>query len=126
MQTISTPRSKPQRSRWAAFVNSDIPTAVLFLLPSAVILGVFAFYPIADVIRLSLFKWDNMGPVQTFVGAGNFRALFGSARFWNSLLVTLEYALVVTAVSVVGGLVLAASRLVMPHGTPRCGQAPRA
>ena len=107
MQTISTPLPKPQRSRWAAITNSDIPTAVLFLLPSAVILGVFAFYPIADVIRLSLYKWDNMGPVQTFVGAGNFRALLGSARFWNSLFVTLEYAVVVTAISIAGGLVLA-------------------
>jgi multiple sugar transport system permease protein len=86
---------------------SDIPTAVLFLLPSVLILGVFSFYPIVDVIRLSLYKWDNMGPVRTFVGGDNFRALLGSGRFWNSLAVTFEYALVVTAASIVGGLVLA-------------------
>ena len=36
-----------------------------------------------------------------------FRALLGSARFWNSLFVTFEYALVVTAISIAGGLVLA-------------------
>ncbi len=86
---------------------SDIPTAVLFLFPSVLILGLFSFYPIVDVIRLSLYKWDNMGPVRTFIGGDNFRALLGSARFWNSLAVTFEYALVVTAASIVGGLVLA-------------------
>ena len=87
--------------------RSDISTALLFLLPSLVILGVFNFYPIAGVFRLSFFKWDNLSPVKTFIGLDNFIRLFQSERFWNSLKVTAEYTLVVTAVSLLLGLVLA-------------------
>ena len=87
--------------------RSDIPTALLFLLPSLVILGVFNFYPIAGVFRLSFFKWDNLSPTKTFIGLDNFIRLFQSERFWNSLKVTAEYTLVVTAVSLFLGLVLA-------------------
>ena len=87
--------------------RSDISTALLFLLPSLVILGVFNFYPIAGVFRLSFFKWDNLSPVKTFIGLDNFIRLFQSERFWNSLKVTAEYTLVVTAVSLLLGLLLA-------------------
>ena len=89
---------------WRRFRHSDIPTAALFLLPAVVILGVFSFYPIGSALRLSLFKWDNLAPVQTFVGLDNYVSLFQSSRFWNSMLVTLEYTVGVTAVSLAGGL----------------------
>jgi multiple sugar transport system permease protein len=87
--------------------RSDIPTALLFLLPSLLVLGVFNFYPIAEVFRLSLFKWDNLSKVKTFIGLDNFISLFQSERFWNSMKVTGEYTIVVTAVSIFLGLVLA-------------------
>jgi len=107
MLTDLSHSTRPHRSWWRRLTASDLPTALLFLLPTALILGVFAFYPIAAVIRLSLFKWNNMGPVQTFIGVDNYRVLFSSTRFWNSLLVTFEYAIVVTALSIFGGLILA-------------------
>lgn len=87
--------------------RSDIPTALLFLLPSLLVLGVFNFYPIAEVFRLSLFKWDNLSKAKTFIGLDNFISLFQSERFWNSMKVTGEYTLVVTVVSIFLGLVLA-------------------
>lgn len=87
--------------------RSDIPTALLFLLPSLLILGVFNFYPIAEVFRLSFFKWDDLSKVKTFIGLDNFVTLFQSDRFWNSLTVTAEYTLVVTALSIAFGLMLA-------------------
>lgn len=107
MQSVSASSGRPRRTLWARLAGSDILTAVLFLLPSVVILSAFSFYPIFDVLRLSLYKWDNMGPVRTFIGFDNFRSLLGSERFWNSLLVTFEYALVVTAASIAAGLLLA-------------------
>ena len=87
--------------------HSDIPTAIIFLAPSLLILGTFNFYPIAEVFRLSLFKWDNLSSIKTFIGFDNFISLFHNARFWNSLIVTGEYTLVVTALSIFLGLVLA-------------------
>ncbi len=87
--------------------RSDIFTALLFLAPSLVILGTFNFYPIAEVFRLSLFKWDNLSQVKIFIGLENFVTLFKSDRFWNSLEVTGEYTLIVTAFSIFLGLILA-------------------
>lgn len=107
MQAGSAFHDKEKPSWWDMAAESDGITAVLFLLPSVVILGLFSFYPIVEVLRLSLYKWDNMGPVRTFIGGDNFRALFSSARFWNSLAVTFEYALFVTATSILAGLILA-------------------
>lgn len=92
---------------WQRFWASDVPTAILFLLPAGIIMGVFNFYPLAAVFRLSLFKWDHLAPVQTFIGLGNYRALLQSARFWNSLFVTFKYTAIVTLVSIAIGLVLA-------------------
>lgn len=92
---------------WERLRHSDIPTAFVFLLPALIVLSVFNFYPILEVLRLSLFKWDNMGPVKTFIGLNNYEALFKSSRFWNSLTVTFEYAVVVTVVSILAGLLLA-------------------
>lgn len=91
------------RSSW----RSDLPTALLFLLPSVLVLGLFSFYPIADAFRLSFFQWDNLAPVKTFIGLGNYQALFDSSRFWNSMRVTFEYTSVVTVASIALGLVLA-------------------
>ena len=88
-------------------LSKDWLTAIIFLLPSLVILGVFNFYPIADVIRLSFYKWDNLSPHQTFIGLQNYNSLFHSDRFWNSIQVTFEYTIVVTAISIVLGLILA-------------------
>lgn len=87
--------------------RNDLFTALLFLFPSLLILGVFNFYPVGVVFFLSLFQWDNLSKIKTFIGLGNFVALANSNRFWNSLAVTAEYALVVTAVSIFIGLVLA-------------------
>jgi len=101
------PSSSSLSSLWRRFRHSDIPTAALFLLPAVVILGVFSFYPIGSALRLSLFKWDNLAPVQTFVGLDNYASLLQSSRFWNSMLVTIEYTLGVTLVSMLGGLCLA-------------------
>ncbi len=87
--------------------SKDWPTALLFLFPSILILGTFNFYPIADVIRLSFYKWDNLAPEQTFIGLQNYFNLFHSERFWNSMVVTFKYTIIVTVISIGLGLVLA-------------------
>ncbi len=108
-EPLSVPRTSPmvQRSVWQRFWHSDTPTAVLFLLPSIIILGVFSFYPIGGALRLSLFKWDNLISQPSFIGLENYLTLFHSSRFWNSLWVTFKYTGGVTALSLATGLLLA-------------------
>ncbi|MBI9048638.1 MAG: sugar ABC transporter permease [Anaerolineaceae bacterium] len=85
----------------------DLPAAFFFLFPSLVLIIIFSFYPMAQTIRLSLFKWNNVASEPVFIGLKNYIYLFSSDRFWNSIQVTFTYTFVVTAVSVLGGLLLA-------------------
>ena len=104
---ISRPSFPNLRSLFVSLRSKDWPTALLFLFPSVLILGVFNFYPIVDVIRLSFYKWDNLAPKQIFIGLQNYINLFQSERFLNSMVVTLKYTIVVTVISIVLGLILA-------------------
>jgi ABC-type sugar transport systems, permease components len=90
------------KKRWG-----DLPIALLFLLPSLVLIIVFSFYPMFQTIKLSFYKWNDVGSTPVFWGLKNYLSLFSSDRFWNSLWVTAKYTVIVTAVSVIGGLLLA-------------------
>lgn len=61
--------------------RSNIYTAVMFLIPVLLVLAVFIFYSIYDSFRLSLFEWNGVSPEKTFVGFGNWEALFLDTRF---------------------------------------------
>jgi len=90
--------------RW---VRGDGGAALLFLLPSLVLLVAFCFYPMVSALRLSLYKWDNLAVDPVFTGLGNYIRLFTNDRFWNSLRITFLYTFGVTAISIIMGLVIA-------------------
>ena len=60
-----------------------------------------------ETIKLSFFKWNNVASEPVFTGLNNYIRLLSSERFWNSIKVTFSYTFVVTAVSILGGLLLA-------------------
>lgn len=78
-----------------------------YLLPSILIFGVFLFYPFFKTIVLSLYKTDKMGLPKRFVGLENYRKLLTSQAFYNSLLVTLIFVVIVVAGSMLLGLATA-------------------
>lgn len=90
------------KKRW-----SNITTIFLFLMPSFLLFAIFSFYPMISAIRLSFYKWDNLSVPPAFSGLSNYIDLFKNDRFWNSLRVTFIYTIVVTAVSIAIGLVIA-------------------
>ena len=93
------PRSARLRTTLAAY---------LLLLPGLVIALVFTYYPALYVLRLSLFEWDLISPVQRFAGLDNFRRLLsGDSGFWNSLRRTVEYGALYLPLSLLAGLGLA-------------------
>ncbi|WP_432627642.1 carbohydrate ABC transporter permease [Brotaphodocola sp.] len=73
-----------------------------YLIPSMLIFGVFLFYPFFKTIYLSLYKTNKMGEAKLFVGAGNYVDLLTSPSFYNSLVVTAIFVLIVVA----GGMAL--------------------
>lgn len=85
----------------------QLPTALLFLLPAAVILGVFNFYPALYSLYLSFFDWNGLSLTKQGVGLANYARLLGSSEFWNSLRVTALYAGGMTVGSLALGLAAA-------------------
>ena len=65
--------------------------AYLYLLPTILILGTFHFLPIFYAFYVSLNNWGLIN--KGFVGLANYAEALGSPDLWNSMLVTLSYAL---------------------------------
>lgn len=59
-------------------------TPYLFLLPAGIILGLFFFYPLIEVIRLSFTKYSIVRPAQ-YIGIANYTTLINDPIFWKSL-----------------------------------------
>lgn len=87
--------------------REQIVTALLFLVPALVILGVFVVYPIINAGYTSLTSWNGFDPVKEFIGLDNYVRLVQDPAFWNSLLVTVVYATGVCVLSVATGLAVA-------------------
>jgi ABC-type sugar transport system permease subunit len=80
-------------------------TAYLLLLPSAVILGVFGIAPLLYAAVLSLYATRRgVGP---YVRFGNYARAFDNPEFWNSVSVTLWYALGTVPVTLVASFIIA-------------------
>lgn len=73
-----------------------------YVIPALVIFSIFLFYPFFKTIYLSMFKTNKMGEAKLFVGAGNYIELLQSESFYNSLMVTAVFVVIV----VVGGMAL--------------------
>ena len=85
--------------------------AYLYILPALLILSAFLLWPVIYSVVLSLLRWDFLSPTRPFVGLDNYRDLYTSDDFHNSLRVTLFY--VVFSVPVRIALALGLAHLVL-------------
>jgi raffinose/stachyose/melibiose transport system permease protein len=60
-------------------------TVVFFLLPAALIYGLFVLYPIVQAAFYSLYRWKGLGPLQDYVGLQNFRQILTDEVFRQAL-----------------------------------------
>jgi len=88
-------------------MNDETKTAIVCITPALLIIGAFTLLPIFYSFYLSLTDWDGFSPIKNFVGFSNYLELISSSDFWRSVGVTLYYAIGLTTISVVAGLVLA-------------------
>lgn len=65
--------------------NENTLTAALFLLPSLIALAVFIVWPIFDSFRLSLYEWNGVDPVKTWLGGANWSRLVQDGVFWRAV-----------------------------------------
>lgn len=81
--------------------------AYLYLVPCFLVFGVFLFYPFFKTIYLSFFKTDKLGQPKLYVGLENYKNLLTSESFYNSIIVTLIFVVIVVAGSMLLGLTAA-------------------
>ncbi|WP_281889661.1 carbohydrate ABC transporter permease [Paenibacillus sp. YYML68] len=85
--------------------------AYLFLAPSLVLFTIFLFYPLVKSVYLSLHLTDPRGRIAAYAGLDNFKELFASDLFYQSLGVTLGF----TALTVPTGIALALLLAALTH-----------
>ena len=78
-----------------------------YLIPCFAVFAVFLFYPFVKTIYLSMFLTDKLGNAKIFVGAENYIDLLTSESFYNSIVVTLIFVVIVVIGSMLLGLVAA-------------------
>lgn len=78
----------------------DILKGYWYILPAILILTVFMFWPFVQTLHRSLFLTDKFGKNVDYIGLSNYRELFYSPQFWNSIFVTLRFVIYVVCVGV--------------------------
>ncbi|MDQ6671655.1 MAG: sugar ABC transporter permease [Chloroflexota bacterium] len=79
----------------------------LFVLPSALILLVFVYWPILQALLLSIQQWQFGSGTQGWVGLANYGRLLNDPRVWNAFRNTLYYTAVVVPLGIAISLALA-------------------
>ncbi|MDK6368888.1 MULTISPECIES: carbohydrate ABC transporter permease [unclassified Aerococcus] len=95
------PMVKKEKSTWKKLQG------YVYLIPAILILVLFMFWPFIQTIVRSGFLTDGMGRSTEFIFLDNYLELFQSASFWNSIIVTLKFVLIVVATGVIIGFTTA-------------------
>lgn len=84
---------------------------LLMLVPGLAMYLAFIIWPFANTIRVSFYNWSGLGPLDEFVGLGNYTNLFNRApinrQFSNALSNTAQVFLLSTVLSTFVGLMFA-------------------
>jgi sn-glycerol 3-phosphate transport system permease protein len=79
----------------------------LYLLPCLILFGAFVYLPFVKTIYLSLVLTNRRGEPVEFLGLENYKEIFASEAFYNSLFVTFKFVLMLVVPCIVIGLILA-------------------
>jgi sn-glycerol 3-phosphate transport system permease protein len=93
----------------------------ILLLPQALVIGLFFYWPSAEAIRQSLYIPDPFGLSEQFVGLGNFEFLLADRFYLSAFWTTAVFSFWVTLLSMGLALWLAvtADRIIKGSGTYR-------
>jgi multiple sugar transport system permease protein len=79
---------------------------LLFVLPAVLFTFVFFVIPLAMTVFMSLNDWPLLGQ-HRWIGLANYATLLNDNQFWNSLLFTTRYTLLITPVIFIFAFLLA-------------------
>jgi raffinose/stachyose/melibiose transport system permease protein len=81
--TRAVERSLPSRRRPIRW--GQLATITGFLLPAALLYSGLVLLPVVQAIYYSFFRWNGLGPLQNFIGLGNYTRLLGDRVFVAAL-----------------------------------------
>lgn len=91
-----------RRRRW-----KEWGLATVFLLPSAVIFGVFFFYPFVRIVYWGLYQQNRTGTAMRWVGWSQYNDVLFGDEFSSGLWITVKYVLYTVPAGLVLGILLA-------------------
>ncbi|MDQ0924531.1 multiple sugar transport system permease protein [Pseudarthrobacter sp. W1I19] len=98
------PRAGEKAPRRAS--RRDSYTGMLMLAPAVLLVAVFVIVPLVFAVVISLTNWPLVGEVE-FNGIENYVTAFADTVFWGSILYTLGFAVISTALGITVGYLLA-------------------
>ena len=84
----------------------DTKRAILFILPTYLVIITFIILPIFFAFYLSFNKWNLLSPMK-FIGVTNYSKLFRSEEFWKALINTVYYTFITVPLCVLFALMIA-------------------
>ena len=81
--------------------------ALVFLLPIAILMIVYIFYPIVDTFATSLYKWNGISADKTMIGLKNWTKLLQDTSFWTAFKNNLVVMVLSICIQIPVGLALA-------------------
>ena len=97
-----TPVPRHRSRRWR-----DAAVGYLFLIPSAIIFGVFFFYPLVRLFYLGLHQQNRFGTSERYVGWSQFGDVLTGDEFTSGLQISAKYVLFTVPLGLVLGVLLA-------------------
>jgi|TARA_A100001391_G_scaffold186905_1_gene156415 multiple sugar transport system permease protein len=106
--SANTPLALPRRKRRLKADDRYVIAPWLYLLPAALGLAIWVYWPLIDAFRLSLYQW-NMLPntAPQFVGLSNFTNIFALPKFWQAVRNTGVYVVGLLPLAVIIPLAIA-------------------
>lgn len=107
--TLAAPRDAARAAAARPERKPRAPTRYAFLLPALIFLALFSFYPLFQLVRMSLSDVTaaTLNAAWPFVGLDNFQAGLASGDTGAALRRTAVFVVVVTVVGMLGGLAAA-------------------
>jgi multiple sugar transport system permease protein len=96
-------------------------TGLLYATPALLFVGVFVLYPLVQLVLTSLTNASLLGGAE-YVGWRNYLRAWRDQTFWNALIFTCKYTLIITPILMILGYALALLSL----GASRLGRLTRA
>lgn len=107
MPTTALHSAPRRKRRWGrGYMFERRLAALLFVLPSLLLLALFVVYPILNAFYLSLHNYNLLEP-PVWNGLGRYALLWDDDRFWKALGNTLLFALMTVPLGTVISLLLA-------------------